>query len=70
MSELLGEVNRRIRDLAAEVDPQDVSRWEFMCECGEGGCTERVGLPLARYDELKNADGALFAPGHPLSRSA
>jgi hypothetical protein len=70
MSELLGVVNRKIRDLAAEVDPQDVSSWEFMCECGEEGCTERVAIPLARYDELKNADGALFAPGHPLRRSA
>jgi hypothetical protein len=70
MSELLGEVNRNIRDLAAEVDPQDVSSWEFVCECGEPGCTERVGLALARYDELKNADAALLAPGHPLIRSA
>ena len=64
MSELLGEVNERIRDLAARVDPQDVSKWEFVCECGKQGCTERVGLPLARYDELKSADVALLAPGH------
>lgn len=64
MSELLGEVNRQIRDLAAKVDPDDLATWEFVCECGEHGCTERVGLPLARYDELKHADGALLAPGH------
>lgn len=70
MSQLLGEVNRRIRDLATKVDPQDISSWEFVCECGEEGCTERVGLPLARYDELKHADGALLAPGHALKRSA
>ena len=70
MSELLGEVNRRIRNLAANVDPHDSSRWEFMCECGEEGCTERVGLPLARYDELKHAEGLLLAPGHPLRRIA
>ena len=71
MSELLGEVNRRIRDLAARVDPQDLSvDWEFVCECGDEACTERVGLPLARYDELKRTDDALLAPGHPLERSA
>jgi hypothetical protein len=65
MTELLEEVNRSIRDLAAKVDPTDSSTWEFVCECGEEGCTERVGLALARYDELRHADVALLAPGHP-----
>lgn len=64
MTDLLGQVNRKIRDLASDVDPQDDSSWEFVCECGEQDCTERVGLPLARYDELKKADAALLAPGH------
>jgi hypothetical protein len=70
MSELLGEVNQRIRDLASRVDPADVSNWEFVCECGEQGCTERVGLPLDRYDELKRAAVVLLASGHELRRSA
>ena len=70
MSDLLGEVNRKIRDLAAEVDPDDSSSWEFVCECGEDGCTERVGLPLSRYDQLKHADEVLLAPGHPPGRAA
>jgi hypothetical protein len=70
MRDLLGEVNRRIRDLATQVDPQDVSSWEFVCECGAEGCTERVGLPLTGYDELKQANAALLAPGHSLKRSA
>jgi hypothetical protein len=70
VSELLGEVNRNIRDLAAKVDPHDSSMWEFVCECGEEDCTERVGLALARFDELKYADLALLAPGHPPRRSA
>jgi hypothetical protein len=69
MSELLGEVNRKIRDLATNVDPHDSSSWEFVCECGEDGCTERVGLPLARYDELKHAERVLLARGHRLRRS-
>ena len=69
MSALLGEVNRMIRDLAAEVDPDDSSAWEFVCECGEDGCNERVALPLARYDHFRDADVALLAPGHPGRRS-
>ena len=70
MGEPLGEVNRSIRDLAAKVDPDDSSAWEFVCECGEEGCTERLGLPLARYDELKDADATLLAQGHQLRRTA
>ena len=70
MGEQLEEVNRNIRHLAAKLDPQDASAWEFVCECGEAGCTERVGLPLARYDELKSDDAILLAPGHHLRRSA
>ena len=69
MGDLHGEVNQRIRGLAAEVDPQDHSSWEFVCECGEKGCTERLGLTLALYDDLKTADIALLAPGHPQKRS-
>jgi len=70
MGEALGEVNRNIRGLAAKVDPVDSSAWEFVCECGEEGCTERLGLPLVEYDDLKNADVVLLAPGHKLRRSA
>jgi hypothetical protein len=70
MSNLRDDVNRNIRLLATEVDPDDSSNWEFICECGDPDCTERVDLPLARYDELKHAEVALLAPGHPLRRSA
>jgi hypothetical protein len=70
MGQALGAVNRTIRDLAIRVDPQDSSAWEFVCECGEEGCTGRVGLPLAVFDALKNADVEVLAPGHQLRRSA
>ena len=70
MGEPLEAVNRNIRDLAGRVDPNDSSAWEFVCECGEAGCTERFGLALAQYDELKNADVVLLAPGHQLRRTA
>jgi hypothetical protein len=70
MSQLLGEVNQRIRDLATQLDPRNESSWEFICECGDDGCTERVGLALDRYDTLKRDNATLLAPGHALKRPA
>jgi hypothetical protein len=70
MSEPLREVNQRIRDLASNLASHDLSDWEFVCECGDYSCTETVGLALALYDDLKDADVALLAPGHALKRSA
>jgi hypothetical protein len=70
MSESLREVNQRIRDLASNLASHDLSDWEFVCECGDYSCTETVGLALALYDDLKDADVALLAPGHALKRSA
>jgi hypothetical protein len=70
MSEVLGKVNQRIRDLADDLDSHAVSDWEFICECGDHDCSETVGLSLALYDDLKDADVALLAPGHALRRSA
>jgi hypothetical protein len=70
MSGPLREVNQTIRDLAANLASHEVSDWEFVCECGEHSCTETVGLALALYDDLKDADVPLLAPGHPLGRTA
>jgi hypothetical protein len=70
MSEPLREVNQRIRDLASNLASHDLSDWEFVCECGDYSCTETVGLALALYDDLKDADVALLAPGHAPKRSA
>ena len=68
MNELLEEVNRRIRDLATKLDPEDSSMWQFVCECGEESCRERIGLSAARYDALRSDEAALLAPGHRLDR--
>ena len=68
MTELIDEVNRSIRALAAKVDPKNDSIWEFVCECGHEGCSDRIGLTLARYDELKAAGAVLLAPHHTMRR--
>ena len=70
MNDPLGEVNRNIRDLAAKLDPRDSSSWEFVCECGDDRCNERLRLALARYDELRSTQVALLAPGHTPRRLA
>ena len=70
VSELLEEVNRSIRALAAKVDPRNRSAWEFHCECGDEGCNERVGLSLAGYDALRDDARAALAAGHRADRAA
>jgi hypothetical protein len=57
-------VNERIRDLAEE-HGADQHRYEFLCECGDTACVERVTLSLGEYEAVR-ADGARFvlAEGH------
>ena len=69
MTELLGDVNRYIRELAAKLDPHNDSLWQFVCECGAPNCAERVSLSLAGYDALESADDVVTAPGHDATRS-
>jgi hypothetical protein len=55
---LFREVNERIADLASpaqEWSPDGAV--EFMCECGvDGGCGERVRMPLAAYEKVRQQD--------------
>jgi hypothetical protein len=70
MNGLLEEVNSSIRALAVQLESAEPSTWQFVCECGEVSCTERVGLSIADYDAIRNADTALLAPGHQLDSAA
>jgi hypothetical protein len=56
------EVNERIVENARRFDAGST---EFICECADPRCTERVQATLAEYEEVR-ADGARFllAPGH------
>lgn len=62
----LAELNRRIRWQAAEPLATDC---DFVCECGDEGCTEHVMLSATLYDDLKANEIALLADQHPLSRA-
>ena len=64
---LLREVNERIADLGDRAEawsPGGVV--EFMCECGvEGGCGERVRMPLHVYETVRAQDDRFAVkPGH------
>lgn len=64
------EVNEIIRDfLAQTVEPADGSVWEFLCECGQPGCREHVGLTLELYDELRYTGEPVIARGHLRGRA-
>jgi len=56
------EVNERIAENARRFDAGET---EFICECGDPQCTERVEATIDDYEEVR-ADGARFllTPGH------
>ena len=66
---LFREVNDRIEELSADVEKQGIAPEgglvEFHCECGRGGCGERVRMTVAEYEHVRS-DNDRFAvfPGH------
>ena len=64
---LFREVNERIAELgdSAQAWSED-GGVDFLCECGtEGGCGERVHMPLPVYDHVRSQDDRFVVlPGH------
>jgi hypothetical protein len=58
------EVNERIAE-AADGHGDDGHIYEFLCECADVACLERVELTMAEYEHVR-ADPRRFvlAPGH------
>lgn len=50
---------RRVRDTGSG-EPE----WEFVCECSEKGCQERVFLTLDAYIALREDGGVVLAESH------
>jgi hypothetical protein len=62
---LFREVNERIRTVASG---DAAAHYDFVCECADPGCTQRVSLTLAEYEHVRsNAVRFLLAPGHVVS---
>ena len=58
------EVNERIEDLAETFDLK-TQVLDFVCECGDANCRERLSMTRAEYEQLRS-DAHQFAvhPGH------
>jgi hypothetical protein len=66
--EVARQVNTRIRELCARLDPERSEPVAFVCECGcltFRGALAYVPLTPAAYDALAGAP--LYAPGHGVS---
>ena len=61
---LFRDVNERIAESADRFDAADA---EFVCECADPECAERVPATLDQYEEVRS-DGThfLLSPGHEL----
>lgn len=56
------QVNERIREIA---DEPESSRQEFLCECADATCTERISLRLRDYEAIRaNPARFVLVPGH------
>lgn len=59
---LFRDVNERIAESAERFDADKI---EFVCECADPTCTERVPATLAEYESVrKKPTTFLLAPGH------
>jgi hypothetical protein len=58
------DVNEQINGVAKSLDPSE-QRYEYLCECSDAGCMERISLSFAEYEHVR-ASGQRFvlAKGH------
>jgi hypothetical protein len=63
---LFRDVNERIAESAQRFDANET---EFVCECADAECVERIPATLNEYEEVR-ADGThfLLVPGHENTR--
>jgi hypothetical protein len=64
---LFREVNERIAELGEKAEARSPDgTTDFLCECGEeGGCGQRVRVPLDVYERVRSQDDRFVVrPGH------
>ena len=61
---LFREVNERINEMAGTLG-SDQDTYEYLCECSDPSCAERIPLTFEEYERVR-AEGTRFvvAPGH------
>jgi hypothetical protein len=65
------EINERTRSLQERFGPEDPnsSYEEFLCECGDQLCVERVKLTVTEYESVRAASNRFVVrPGHSMPR--
>jgi hypothetical protein len=62
---LFREVNEQIEDLQRGMAEISDDRMHIVCECGDLGCSERIVVPIAKYEQVRS-DPTLFliVPAH------
>jgi len=63
LPDVVAEVNARIREIA-ERSAARTDDWDFICECGDHACQERVRLSVAEYEALQARKEPVLAPAH------
>jgi alkanesulfonate monooxygenase SsuD/methylene tetrahydromethanopterin reductase-like flavin-dependent oxidoreductase (luciferase family) len=59
---LFRDVNERIAESAERFDAEEA---DFVCECSEQHCAERVAATLEEYEQVRgHGDHFLLVPGH------
>jgi hypothetical protein len=60
---LFREVNERIEEAATRISPMFT---EFMCECSDDSCFDKVSLTLEEYTSVRKMGSVFFVvrPGH------
>ena len=59
---LFRDVNERIAETSERFDSEAA---EFMCECGDPACAERLEVPLGEYEQVReHATTFLLDPEH------
>ncbi|MGI9113161.1 MAG: hypothetical protein ACR2GT_13365 [Gaiellaceae bacterium] len=59
---LFRELNERINEVAGTLGADD-HRYEFVCECSDSHCTERLVLDRREYEYVRS-DGTRFVLAH------
>jgi hypothetical protein len=62
---LFRSVNERIAEASERFDAGDNGEREFMCECADAGCAERLEVPLDEYEQVReDATTFVLDPDH------
>jgi hypothetical protein len=65
------EINERTRSLQERFGPEDPTTVfeEFLCECGDQLCVERVKLTIREYESVRDEPTQFVVrPGHSVAR--